>query len=123
MFNLPLASSITTCKQYLSTCTASSASSVHPSSASSVHAVVQRVGQEKLTNEVAKDSDIQFIRAEIERQKKSELDKEADSESSRADIQVLRADIQSLRAELDNQKKIYSKRNQLSNLSGLKCKY
>ncbi|KAL7742365.1 hypothetical protein ACLKA6_019001 [Drosophila palustris] len=58
----------------------------------------------KLTNEVAKDSDIQFIRAEIERQKKCELDKEADSESSRADIQVLRADIQSLRAELDSQK-------------------
>ncbi|KAL7742372.1 hypothetical protein ACLKA6_019008 [Drosophila palustris] len=40
---------------------------------------------------------IQFIRAEIERQKKCELDKEADSESSRSDIQ-------SLRAELDNQK-------------------
>ncbi|KAM8718110.1 hypothetical protein ACLKA7_004767 [Drosophila subpalustris] len=58
--------------------------------------------KEQLTNEVAKD--IQFIRAEIERQKKCELDKEADSEYSRADIQVLRADIQSLRAELDNQK-------------------
>ncbi|KAM8718105.1 hypothetical protein ACLKA7_004762 [Drosophila subpalustris] len=64
----------------------------------------KKVGQEKLTNEVAKDSDIQFIRAEIERQKKCELDKEADSESSRADIQVVRADIQSLRAELDSQK-------------------
>ncbi|KAL7742381.1 hypothetical protein ACLKA6_019016 [Drosophila palustris] len=60
--------------------------------------------KEQLTKEVAKDSDIQFIRAEIERQKKCELDKEADSESSRADIQVLRADIQSLRAELDRQK-------------------
>ncbi|KAM8718109.1 hypothetical protein ACLKA7_004766 [Drosophila subpalustris] len=47
---------------------------------------------------------MQFIRAEIERQKKCELDKEVDSESSRADIQVLRADIQGLRAELDNQK-------------------
>ncbi|KAM8718077.1 hypothetical protein ACLKA7_004735 [Drosophila subpalustris] len=55
--------------------------------------------KEQLTNEVAKDLDIQFIRAEIERLKKCELDKEADSESSRADIQVLRADIQSLRAE------------------------